>query len=309
MRGFRVSVFSAFCRLIGLNLEPDLNRPARLRKVKLAQGRSPFPRVYDQTFSVQGNPAWFGRDVLQGLVDGIEEFAARPRPSSWAVGPVLLGCSPWVNDEQLLAALTRLTGACVVLGKRQATQWDRFGWRRLRAANAATPGVLARAFSELAHLAPSEDGEPAVFGPFDRVDEDLRLSTFHTIGHRKTGQANPPLAHAKLALLGYIWWHDEDALGNVDDVLFFQPLRLWISSANFTVPSRRHLEFGFWTEDPALLDGAHTFLCQLIASSESLDAPSDQSDPELLPVELDMEWFAEYAAEVWQPDEDEDDEP
>jgi hypothetical protein len=65
------------------------------------------------------------------------------------------------------------------------------------------------------------------------------------------------------------------------------PLRLWISSANFTPPSRRSLEFGFWTEDTDLLDAADTFLGQPIAASESLDALADRSDPELLPIELD----------------------
>jgi hypothetical protein len=33
-----------------------------------------------------------------------------------------------------------------------------------------------------------------------------------------------PLMHAKVALLGELWWHDEDALGHVADVIGFAPL-------------------------------------------------------------------------------------
>jgi hypothetical protein len=79
--------------------------------------------------------------------------------------------------------------------------------------------------------------------------------------------------HAKLALLGHLWWHDEGELG-VEDVTGFAPRRLWISSANFTESSRRSLEFGYWTEDKALMEGAQRFLLRLIAASEGLERMS-----------------------------------
>jgi hypothetical protein len=55
----------------------------------------------------EGNRAFFGRDVLQGLVDGIDDFVHERQPRwerrSQRVGaPVLLGCSPWVNDDKLI---------------------------------------------------------------------------------------------------------------------------------------------------------------------------------------------------------------
>ena len=59
--------------------------------------------------------------------------------------------------------------------------------------------------------------------------------------------------------------------------------RLWISSANFTSSSRRNIEFGYWTEDPALIQGANGS-GKLMGSSEALDPDSDLFDPE--PVEV-----------------------
>lgn len=114
-----------------------------------------------------------------------------------------------------------------------------------------------------------------------------------------------PIVHAKLALLGHLWWHDEDALGYVDDVIGFRPRRLWISSANFTRSSRRSLEFGFWTEEPALLDGAERFLVKLMGSSEGVDPASDVFQPDLAPYEFDDEATADYAAEFgWAGDDE-----
>ncbi|MYR43829.1 hypothetical protein [Streptomyces sp. SID5910] len=51
-------------------------------------------------------------------------------------------------------------------------------------------------------------------------------------------------------LLGEMWWHDEDALGGVADVLDFRSERLWVGSANATHRSRNSLEFGMWLDDP-----------------------------------------------------------
>jgi hypothetical protein len=84
----------------------------------------------------------------------------------------------------------------------------------------------------------------------------------------------------------------------------FEPFRLWISSANFTSSSRRNIEFGYWTEDQALLEGAERFLVKLMRSSEALDPESDLFDPELVPVEYDDEAMAEAAAELGWYDSD-----
>lgn len=73
-----------------------------------------------------------------------------------------------------------------------------------------------------------------------------------------------------------------------------------MSSANFTVASRASAEFGYWTEDPDLLEGASEFLVALIGASEDLDSAADSPDPELGVVEFDDEAMAEAAAEMYE---------
>jgi len=275
----------------------------------------PFPGVFDDEFPVgaqDGNRAYFGRDVLRGLVDGIKDFEQRRQerwwhPGSRTIGPALLGCSPWINDDALLSAIETLKGACVVTTKQPRTANESRVAERLRAFNARTPGFQLRALN-LGDMAPKVDGEPLVAGPSTPIDVDFTVTTIRTIGRRQTDARLPPLAHAKLAVLGYLRWHDEDALGHPDDILGFAPRRLWVSSANFTYGSRRSLEFGYWTEEPALVDRSKHFLARLVGASEGLDADSDAPDPDLAPIEFDWEAIAEMAAEMaWE--EDEEDEP
>jgi hypothetical protein len=88
----------------------------------------------------------------------------------------------------------------------------------------------------------------------------------------------------------------------VVDVIGFEGKRLWISSANFTASSRRNLEFGYWTEDSALVEGAERFLVKLMRSSEALNPDSDVFDPELAPVEYDDEAFWQVLGDT-RPDD------
>jgi hypothetical protein len=254
--------------------------------------------------SEPGNRAFFGRDVLQGLVDGIDDFVKERQPRwerrTHRVGaPVLLACSPWVNDDKLLLAIEDLPGACVVISKHPRTAGGQAGADRLREVNQRTNGIELRALSELAEMAPKVGGEPLVIGPYG-TDGDVSLSTFRTIGYRKTGRARPPIVHAKLALLGNICWTDEHPSGHIDEYIWFSPRRLWVSSANFTYGSRSSVEFGYWTEDADLVRGVKRFLVNLIGASENLDSAADQPDPELAPVEFDNEAMAEAVAEWHQ---------
>jgi hypothetical protein len=135
------------------------------------------------------------------------------------------------------------------------------------------------------------------------------IPTFRALGFRRGRSYKfPPILHAKLALVGELWWHDEDELGGVADVVGFEAIRLWVSSANFTNSSRRNIEFGFWTEDPALLKGTERFLTRLMGSSEALDTDSDHFDPELLPIEFDDDamWEAWQALRELHADDDDD---
>jgi hypothetical protein len=163
------------------------------------------------------------------------------------------------------------------------------------------------AFRELADLAPLEDGRPALVGPYGPTAGTGYVSTVRALGFRRTDERNwPPLVHPKLALLGHLWWHDEDPLGGVDDYIGFRPYRLWVSSGNFTRGSRRSVEFAHWSEEPALLKAARDFLLELVSYSEPVDPEADDWEPEMAPVDYDEAAMIEamqehrYAALEWE---------
>lgn len=257
-----------------------------------------------------GNRAWFGRNVLDGLIEGIEDFVGECEPRwerrTHRVGaPVLLGCSPWANDDKLLSVIEALPGACIMVAKHPRTAGGQAGAERLREINRRTPGIELRALSGLSDMAPKVDGRPQVIGPHDSVhEESAAVSTFRTIGFRKTGRDSPPIAHAKVALLGHICWTDEHPAGFVDDHVWFRARRLWVSSANFTYGSRKSLEFGYWTEGEDLVGAFERFLIGMLAASEDLDSNSDPVDPEMARIEFDDVAMAEAMAEHEQAREE-----
>jgi len=209
-----------------------------------------FTDAFDGTFpsDAAGNSVLVGLDVLRGLVAGIDDFVARPQPR-WrhhdSVGPALIGSSAWLNDHQLLAAVKDLAGACLVISKMKRGSDTTATLRRLAKLNEQTPGIPLGAFDELRELAPVEQGRPVVVGPYGPVPGIGRVATFRTLGFRKTAErTSPPLVHAKLALLGHLLQWQVDAPGDIEAIAF-QPIRLWVSSANFTTGSRRSIEFGY----------------------------------------------------------------
>jgi hypothetical protein len=88
--------------------------------------------------------------------------------------------------------------------------------------NDRSPGLPVRAFADLIGLGPTFDGKPTVLRPNDNLDA-LVVPTVRTLGYRKRGNDLVPIMHAKLALLGHQRWHDEDAFGNPDDIIWFTP--------------------------------------------------------------------------------------
>jgi hypothetical protein len=271
------------------------------------EGRPSFSDEFDQEFAIghERNKAFFGRDVLRGLVDGIDDFIELREPR-WrqfrSLGPALLGSAIWIDDEDLIERLEAMTAACIVVTKqdRRARKLEKLA--RLRELCERTSGMPIRAFPALGGLAPKVDGTPALVGPSSPFD-DFVVPTIRTLGFRKQGW-NVPIVHAKLALLGHLWWHDEGPLGHVEDVIGFTPRRLWISSANFTRSSRSSLEFGYWTEESELIEGAERFLVNLMRFSEDLDPEADSPDAVLAPVDFDDAAMAEAAAQYLDDLED-----
>ncbi|ROO60352.1 hypothetical protein EDC02_2215 [Micromonospora sp. Llam0] len=270
-----------------------------------------FDQWYDAAVDVgaEGNQAFFGREVLTGLVQGIRDFQER-RQERWeqyhGPGTTLLGCAMWMDDSELLDEIAGLEAACVVVTKQPRGKGlqpsalpDKL--RRLAEFNKRTHGLPVEYFPQLEQLTTLVDGKPPIIGPgWTLPDQDRTIPTVRTIGFRKGFGGNgsmPPLLHAKLALLGRLWDHDEDDLGPAD-VTRFTAKRLWVGSANFTAASRRSLEFGFWTEEPVLLRGAEEFLLQLIATSEGIDPDAHVHEPQRRLPDYDDAAMAEWAAEL-----------
>lgn len=271
----------------------------------MAMEQPSFSSGFDGEFSSRdGQTAYVGRDVLRGLIRGIDDAIEAPRrATSRDLGPCLIGCALWMDDLELIERLKQLSGVCIVLTKQGRTKYDDAKLADLDRVNADMPGLRTAAFPDLFEFAPrADDGEARIVGPYDRMD-GVVMPSVRTLGFRKSGKRQVPLMHAKLALLGDLWWHDEGPLGHVADVYGFRPRRLWVSSANFTDASRRSLEHGYWTSDPQLLAGYERFLLKLIAASEGLGG-EDEPYPELLSVEFDDDAMAEAAAEMAWDEED-----
>lgn len=249
---------------------------------------------------------YFGRDVLRGLIAGIDEFhATKTRQRRFRVlGSALLGAFMWLDDPELLDRIADFPYASVVITKqprdrRHQTRLDRLADLLQRSA-----GFPAAALPELEWLMPREDDEIPVVGPHS-PKPDIRLPALRTIGYRRTGNGLVPILHTKMALLGEVWWHDEDEFGTAD-VIGFRPERLWIASANGTTSSRANLEFGFWIHDGNLLREARQFLARLLQYSEDFDPDADTPEPDLVEPGYDDIAFAEAAAGMTEWDEPED---
>lgn len=266
-----------------------------------------FPAGFDQEFvSQEGHRGYFGRNVLKGLVDGMEGFLEEKRrtPGFRSMGPAALCGFLWLDDPELAACLARFDNVCVVVSKQGRSARDLAKLGKLKPLADGDNGILASAFAGLTGLNWRTDGRAPVVGPGSSM-ADLVIPPVRTIGFRKKADL-VPILHTKIVLLGEMWWHDEDGMGGVADVTGFRPERLWVGSTNGTARSRKSLEFGMWLDDPQALQAAEAFLVQLMAHSEALDPDSDLFDPELLPVEFDDYAFASYGAEL-TPEWDEDD--
>lgn len=263
-----------------------------------------FPPRLDLVAQHAAGQVYFGPDVLKNLVAELARAAALPRSSrSW--GPGVLGCAMWMDDPDLMAALAQMANSCIVVTKQP--HYKHRGDKTAALHRLANESGLAQdAFPELAELAPHVDGQPLALGPHGSSGTEHVISGVREVGFRKVGERLVPIVHAKILLLGDMFWTDEHPSGYPGDYIGFVPRNLWIGSANFTRSSRLSMEMGMWTTDPALLEAARTWLLRLIALSEPLAVGADDMAPELLPVEYDDAAIIEYLREIeggW-PDDD-----
>ncbi|UFN45183.1 hypothetical protein [Nocardioides okcheonensis] len=268
----------------------------------MTENLAAFPPGLDRVVRHASGQALFGRDVLSTLVDELQRAAdTRRTDRNW--GPGVLGCAMWMDDPELLQVLGRMANACIVVTKQGKRAHGKPTWPALTEL-AEKVGLLQSAYPELSELAVREaDGNPIVIGPYAGDWTTHTISGVRELGFRRAGDQLVPIVHAKILLLGDMWWTDEHPSGFVQDIYGFRPRRLWIGSANFTQSSRSSLEMGLWTEDPAMLDAARKWLLALVELSEPLGEGPDIMDPELLPVEYDDAAIAEYMREVgWHND-------
>lgn len=277
-----------------------------------------FPPEFDHRFlglAAGTDKAYFGLDVLRGLVGGIDEHRREhdARKPARSLGPAMLGAFLWLDDDELIRAIADYPAACVVVSKQETATGKRKErqlaiFNKLRAVCDNGNGFPAQACPELADLAPRGNGRPAVVGPYDAPFE-IDVPAFRSIGPRRTGKYMVPILHTKMMLLGHLWWHDEGASGHVEDVIGFTPQKLWLASANGTTSSRRNLEFGLWLTDPDLLKAARRFLTSVIRYSEDINPAADLFDPEFAAVEFDDNAMAEAATQLVDDDMLDPDDP
>src|SRR5471030_174091 len=81
-----------------------------------------FPPDFDSEIGIgpDGNKAYFGQNVLRGLIEGIDGFIQFRQPR-WrqprAVGPAMLASAMWIDDTELIDKLEQLSGASIVVTK------------------------------------------------------------------------------------------------------------------------------------------------------------------------------------------------
>ncbi len=279
----------------------------------MSGGRLEFPSDFRHEFTFGSqvpNKGYFGTDVLRGLTEGIDEFLSDP-DQRWRqyrlLGPAMLGCVPWLDDPALLDRVAAFPSACVVVTKQERKKRGTERFEALKRHAQEGAGFPADVFAELTSLASRYDGPTPIVGPYSGLSE-VRIQSIRSFGFRKAGKRPVPIIHAKMFLLGHIWWHDEDGSpAGVADVTGFTPKRLWLGSANGTASSRLSLEFGVWLEDQELLQSAERFIIQMLRSSEGIDPDEDLFEPEFVEFEYDDEAFAEAmrdASESYESDED-----
>ncbi|MEU6381659.1 hypothetical protein [Streptomyces sp. NPDC046909] len=278
----------------------------------MSDGSLKFPDTFHFRAGIgqRSSNAYFGTDVLTGLVTGMDDFLTDP-DGRWkqyrSLGPAVLGCVPWLDDPALLNAIDRFPSACVVVTKQELKKRGREKFERLKQYAQQGNGFPADVFAEMTELVSRHDGPPPVIGPYAPRTEGLLIPSIRSFGFRKTGGRPVPLIHAKMFLLGHLWWHDEDGSpAGVADVTGFTPKRLWLGSTNGTESSRLGLEFGVWLDDPDLLADAEQFLVKVMRSSEGIDPDDDLFEPEYVSVGYDDEAFYDAMGNVEDASEEDD---
>jgi hypothetical protein len=240
----------------------------------------------------------YGVDVLPDLIAGLRglpALATEGMPGKAEVRPAVLGCVYRLTSDEVIDALVPLD-CCVVVDRQQRA---RSPLERLNESGHPLSSLYLPGFSDVSRLLP--DGSRPVITPGSPMPEPLALGPVRAAGW---SQDRAPLVHVKMLVAGRTWvWENDWA----QEEFRFTPLRTWMGSANWTAFAPSHLEFGMWSDDPALMDRNQRFLLDVVRFSQPLDSATPGPEPELVHSDWDDEAFAQYAAE-WGPDGEPEDE-
>jgi hypothetical protein len=206
--------------------------------------------------------ASFGPGVLSDLVRGIDDYAAE-NPDAAAIGCVYL-----LTSVELASKLANLASVCIVVDK--------------GAASAAVEVLEKRGRDFPLQALPGHEIS-VTSGGWNEV-EPLRIVGFKP----EPGERNRPLLHAKMLVLGSLEERWLDSGVGEFSMWGFEPRRVWIGSANWTVASKKHVELGLWIDDARLVSEATEFVSQLIGLSEPFTSEARIPTPEL------KEWEPDY---------------
>lgn len=151
----------------------------------------------------EGTRSWTGLHVLDGLVQAVHDLADGTRGRH---RPVVVGCSPWLTDGDLVDALTRVH-TCIVTtkpSKRASSQM-----RRLHREASPVPKPWLRSLDQSG--LPDDEGHGPIEwtgNTYDVEGHDFDLGPVRVAGWRRPREGQHfPIIHAKVAVLGY---HEHD---------------------------------------------------------------------------------------------------
>lgn len=243
-----------------------------------------------------------GTGVLGQLVAAVDEHRAEDRYGPGFV-PVAVGCSPWLNDPELVRALKHYRVSVITMKPQRVASPEMLDLNR------NGEGIPKSWLSDLDLMGrPNADGAPPP-NLGDPEPEDTEFDHAHgfdlgpvrVLGWKRSAH---PISHAKmLALAWFGEWRDVSVGPYYEDWLGFIPTTLWSGSANFTRQSRSSLEWATLTRDHDLVGAGYRFLVDLRRMSEPLaDLAMVDPTPELTDAHVpEPDWDDENLA--WEGDE------
>jgi hypothetical protein len=235
-----------------------------------------------------------GSGVLDDLVAGIEKHISTSTDGYWSrliPQPVGIGCVPWLTDDRVVDALMQLGQFCVLVDKQQP---DYAAVRKLARHGNPLSGAYLPGFEELA--LPDANGAAPIITPHSGKLDPVQLGPVRVVGWQQAQGEKRPMLHSKLLVLGVTTHYEDDEMF-AGDILKFHPKVTWMGSANWSANSRRHVEFGMWSSDPALVQHNFDYLLSLVTFSEPRGVATVGPEPELVSAVWDDDSFREYFAE------------